>query len=549
MAMNACRAPRSANLLQAGASLTRGAAVLALVVLTDALPVQAQDPAGALLARIETYEVGDARPPVAEGTALRSLTLDEAMAIALEVNLDLQSTRLDALSQELGLTQARGAFTPTFSTTLGYNNQTQQTTSQLDGGATITNKRATLNTALQQALPWYGGRLAANFNNSRLETDNVFATRNPGYTSTVNLSFTQPLLAGLKLDAQRLQVRSAEIQSEVGQLQVEARVRNIRAQVQSAYWGLKASIEQIEIQRRNVAQAQQLLAENQLRERVGRATRFQVIQTEAQLASAEQALLGAEIQWRNQELLLKQLLLRGADDALLDETLYPTDTPELADEEVDLDGAIARALGERTDLRQQREQRRLGELSISLAETNRLPTLDLTAGYSLQGVGGDLFRRDNLGGVPVLVAPGSWGDGLSSIAAFETPTWNVTLNASYPIGSNPNRAALEQARVELRQRDLTLRAQELAVVTQVTGAGLAVRNTYLQYEAARRNAEASELALEAELTRFGVGAATNFEVVTAQNQLTQARLSVLQALIDHLNAITEFERVQQAGNG
>lgn len=326
-------------------------------------------------------------------------------------------------------------------------------------------------------------------------------------------------------------------------------MRNIRAQVQSAYWGLKASIEQIEIQRRNVAQAQQLLAENQLREQVGRATRFQVIQTEAQLASAEQALLGAEIQWRNQELLLKQLLLRGADDALLDETLYPTDTPELADEEVDLDGAIARALGERTDLRQQREQRRLGELGISLAESNRLPTLDLTAGYSLQGVGGDLFRRDNLGGVPVLVAPGSWGDGLSSIAAFETPTWNVTLNASYPIGSNPNRAALEQARVELRQRDLTLRAQELAVVTQVTGAGLAVRNTYLQYEAARRNAEASELALEAELTRFGVGAATNFEVVTAQNQLTQARLSVLQALIDHLNAITEFERVQQAGNG
>lgn len=517
--------------------------LLALVVAT---PLAGQERPN--LDRIDAYEVGEALPPLAEGGTMVDLTLEEAIELALEVNLNLQSTRLNVLLQGLSLDQANAAFAPTVSGNFSYNNQTNQTTTQLEGGSTITNERATLNTSLQQPIPWYGGRVSATFNNSRLVTDNIFATRNPAYTSTVNLSLTQPLLAGFSIDNQRASVQRARIQTEITDLQVEGQELNLAAQVQTLYWGLKTTIEQIEIQRRNVAQAEQLLAENRLRQQAGRATEFQVIQSDAQLASAEQALLNAEIQWRNQELALKQVLLRGGDDPLLVQTINPVSRPSLSDREVDLEAAVDEALAGRTDLRQQREQRRISEINIDVAETNRLPTLDLTAGYALQGVGGDLFERGNLGGEPVLISSGGWSDGLQDIAAFETPTWNLGLQASLPVGANPQQAALEQARVQLRQQDLTLRSQELAVVTQVTGAGLAVRNTYLQYEAAQRNAAASELNLEAELARFDVGASTNFEVVTAQNQLTQARLSVLQALISHLNAITEFQRVRRVGN-
>jgi outer membrane protein TolC len=46
---------------------------------------------------------------------------------------------------------------------------------------------------------------------------------------------------------------------------------------------------------------------------------------------------------------------------------------------------------------------------------------------------------------------------------------------------------------------------------------------------------------------LAVGAATNFEVVQSQNQLTSARLSELQAVINHVNAIAEFDRVQRYG--
>ena len=81
----------------------------------------------------------------------------------------------------------------------------------------------------------------------------------------------------------------------------------------------------------------------------------------------------------------------------------------------------------------------------------------------------------------------------------------------------------------------------------MTNAGYAVRNAYLQFQAARRAREAREQNFQGTLQRFKVGAATNYEVVQAQNQLTSARISELQAVISHVNAIAEFERVQRVG--
>jgi outer membrane protein TolC len=49
------------------------------------------------------------------------------------------------------------------------------------------------------------------------------------------------------------------------------------------------------------------------------------------------------------------------------------------------------------------------------------------------------------------------------------------------------------------------------------------------------------------VTRFTAGVATNFEVVAAQDALTSARLSELRAVINHVNAVAEFERVQSVG--
>ncbi len=528
---------------------TRGLGAL-VVLSTLAVPMSssAQEEAKKPIERLEPYVVGEALPPLEEGQTMVSMTLEDAVSRALEANLNLQSARLNPAIQEYALRAARAAFTPTLSSTFGYNNSVNQSTSQLDGGSRTTTKQHTFNSSLSEQLPWYGARLNANFNNRRTESNNAFSTRNPSYSSSVSLSFTQPLLAGFKMDNQRASLETQEIQTHITDLQVRSQVENVVGQVREAYWGLRAAIEQIEIQQRSLAQARELADQNRVRARLGRGTEYQVVQAEAQVASSEQALLNAQIQWRNQELILKQLLLTGADDTLLTETINPTDQPELADQAVDIQQAIEVALRERTDLQQIKAQQQITDVNLEVSRSNRLPSLNLTASYSLQGVGGNLFERDQLGGDPVLVQRGGYLDGLQSIADFDTPTWGLTLNASYPLGINSDKINLERARLQARQQQLSLKAQELTVVTQVTSAGLSVNNTLLQYQAAQRASDAAQQNVEAELARFEVGAATNYEVVTAQNSLTTSRLSELRALIQHLNAIAQFERIQRVGN-
>jgi outer membrane protein len=491
--------------------------------------------------------VGQAQPPLEPGAMMVSMTLEDAIDRALNSNLDIQTARLNPEIQAYALRTAQAAFTPTLSSSYSYTNSTNQSTSQLDGGARTTSERMSLNTSIAQTLPWYGGRLNANFNNSRNETNNSFTTRNPSFSSSLSLSYTQPLLAGLKTDNQRAALETQQIQTQITDLQVSSQVDNIVNQVRVSYWGLRSAIEQIEIQRRSLDLAEQLLEQNQLQVQLGRMTELQLLQAEAQVASAEQALLNAEIQWRNQEFAFKQLLLGGADDPLLQQTVNPTSQPSLVEQEIDIEAAIDVALRERADIRQQRQQREISELNLEVNRSNRLPDLSLTASYSLQGVGGNLFERDQLGGDPVLVQSGGYWDGIQSIADFDTPTWSVGLSASYPLGTNTNKLNYERAALQVEQADLALRSQELSIVTQVTNAGLAVRNAFLQLEAARRSREAAERSADAELRRFEVGVATNYEVLQAQDALTSARLAELRAIINHVNAIAEFERVQRIG--
>ncbi len=495
----------------------------------------------------EPYQMGQALPPLPTDGSLVEMTLEEAIARALELNLDIQAARLNPEIQENSLFSAQAAFAPTLSFTVGQNNASQQSTSQLDGGLRTSTDRLTFNTSVSKPVPWYGGRLSANFNNSRTETNNSFSTLNPSFRSSLSFSYTQPLLSGFKIDNQRNALRTQEIQLEITDVQLQGQVENLTNQVRSSYWSLRSAIENIEIQRRSLALAQELLAQNQIRVELGTMAELQVVQAESQVASAEQSLLNAEVQWRNTELSFKRLLLGGADDPLLFQTINPISLPEMEEVTVDIQAAIERALLQRTDIRQQRQQREISELNLEVTQDNVKPSLDLSASYSVSGVGGDLYQRDQLGGDPVLIGPGGYQDALQAIADRDTPTWNLSLNFSYPIGNQGAKASLERARLQMRQTELDLKNQELVIVTQVTDAGLNVTDTYLQWQAAQRSREVAERSAEIEQTRFNNGASTNYEVTQAQDDLRAARLSELRAVLNYVNAIAEFERVQKVG--
>lgn len=518
---------------------------LGALVLSMGVPAMAQQgaaPAAATQsAQPDRYVVGQAMPPTQPGTTLISLTLDDAMAMALEKNLDLKAARLSPQAVDYQLQAARAAFSPTVTSNYQYNNASNPNNSTLEPGlTTLTTVRQNYNAAINQPLNWHGAAAGLSFNNNRNASNSTQTVLNPSYGSNLAATFSLPLLAGFKIDATRNTLKTTAIQRQIADVQLLTTIENTKASVRTAYWNLRQAIEQIEIQQRALDLGNRLFQDNKIKVEIGTLAPIDTVQSEAQVATAEQQLLNAEISWRTAELALKRLLVSGPEDALYQSTINPTQQAVVVPQSVNIPGAVQAAIAERTDLVQARKNIEISQLGLELSKNQTKPNLAFNSSYTLAGQGGQRL----LNGVR---QPGGYVDALGQIRGVDNPTWNMNFAFTMPIGMQAAKANYARALIQFDQSQATLKAQELTVSSDVTNAGLAVENTYKQYIAAQKAREASDRNAEAEQTRFDVGMSTNYNVVQAQNNLTTARLSELQAVIRYLNAVSEFDRIQRVG--
>lgn len=532
---------RALNVTLLFAVLVPGASIVAAQQTTPPQAATAS-PAPLQAQTADRYVVGQARPPVVEGSKLMELTLEQAYAIALERNLELKSARMNPQSVDYQLQSARATFLPQFTGSYSYSDSQQPSNNTLEGVANITNIGQNFNSGMSQTLPWFGANMSASFNNSRSSTNNVTARTNPNYSSTLALNYSMPLLANFKIDNNRNQLRTLQITRQIEDIRLLNSIENTKANVRQAYWNLRSAIEQIEITRRALEIAKKSLDDSLLKVEIGTMAPIDTTQFDVALAQAEQSYLAAQIGWRTAELNFKRLLVSGTDDELYLMTINPTDKPALSVQSVDIQGAVTKALGERTDLIIARRNIDVSRLNLEVSRGQLKPNLTFNAGYRASGQGGP----ERVSGV---IIPGGYLDALRSVYGFELPTWNIGFNFSYPLGMRNAKANYARQLLSIDQSLANIKAQELTISTQVINAGLNVENTYKLYQASVKSREAAERNAEAAQVRFDNGMLTNFEVVTIQNQLTSARLTELGRLIAYMNAVAEFDRVQRVGSG
>jgi outer membrane protein TolC len=281
---------------------------------------------------------------------------------------------------------------------------------------------------------------------------------------------------------------------------------------------------------------------------VGTMAQIDVITAESQQANAELNLVNAESTWRTAELALKRLIAGGTEDDIYKATINPTELPSVAPPQVDVAAAVTGALATRTDLQQAKKNLDSSLINIELLKNQVLPTLNLSGGYSVQGSGGNLYTPLDpkvLNSPLVLKTEAGYLTAITG--AFDQPTWNLQLQANYPLGQTAARANLARTRLTFEQSQTSLKATELSITSEVTNAGLQVQNTYKALLAAQKARELAERQADAEQTKFDVGMSTNFTVVQQQQAMTAARTAELRAILNYLKALIEFERVQSVG--
>ena len=478
------------------------------------------------------------------------LTLDDAIQRALERNLDIEVERINPQVFDITLAQQEAFYRPTLSFDYDTSSVTTPSSTQLDGGIFTVTDQFNVNTAINQPVKWGGGNLNVNFDNNRRESTSFFSSFNPSFRSIFAVQYTQPLLQGFTTDNQRQQIEVTKINRDISDVTLSERITNTVADVRNAYWELLYAVASVAVQQQALELAEQLVSDNQARVEIGTLAPIDIVEAQSQAATVRQQLAAAQQVLRSNELSLKRLIVSGTQDELWTVELNPVDQPQLSQPPIDIEAAIRNALAQRTDVTRAERQQDINELNVGSLKNTTLPALDVVGRYQLQGQGGNLLiRGGQLGGPVEVIIPGGYSDALDQIGRANFPLWSVGLQLSYPLGTSSDQAALERARLQVRQTEVQLRQLELNVATEVTNAALQITSIQERIDAATAARELTDQQLAAEESRFEVGLATNFFVVQAQRDLAAAQETELRAILDYQLALIEFERVQRTSLG
>jgi outer membrane protein len=507
---------------------------------------QAADPSSRLQTPATVQPAMDNRPVVA-------LTLEDAVKFALDRNLDIAVQRLNPEINDIAYASIKSVYHPSLTSLISTQSTTNASTSTIAGGAAgapIIVGQTNYNGGIAQSIPWGGGNFNVQLNNARNTTTSLNTLFNPTYQPFWSGQYVQPLFRNFRIDATRRSLQVTKINRDVSDLQLRATITNTLSNVRNAYWDYVYAVQAVEVAQKSLDLASNLVRDNQTRVEVGTMAPIDVVQAQSEQATRRQALVSAQATKRTTELALKRLIVAGTQDPNWNAQIDPTDRPDFRAEPIDIESAVRRALSERTDLEIAKKNIAANDVTLKYLVDQMKPQADLTTTYGLSGLGGSQYTYDasaagQVNRIPTGVIPGGYSDALNTLFHSQYPRWTVALNLSYPLGVSSQEASVARARVQLNQVQAQTKQIELQVATDVTNAALTAQSAVESVQAAQAARELAQKKLEAEQSKFEVGMSTNYFVVQAQRDLSDAANTELRQILNYRKSLVELERLQQ----
>jgi outer membrane protein TolC len=505
-------------------------------------------PATASLILLALFATQSSAQTTAGAAASLRLTVEEAVRMAGDNNVDLKADRLDPQIGDMRVAAAAAIFKPVFSTSLQRNDQLQPPASFLIPLATETNL-VTSNVGINQRLPWLGTSYSMSWNTSHTNSNSFLTSYNPLLQSGLSLNVSQPLFRDLFTDSARVQLAVNQTNRSIAGIRVRESEVHTQANVKTAYWNLVAARANVEAKQSALKLAEELVRVNKAKVDVGQSPPIDLVSAQAEVASNQEQLIVAETAVKQAEDRLRLLIFDATDRNTWNVKIEPIDSPPVAMVPIDVDAAVTNALRDRTDLTRARKDIENAQLNQKLANNQKLPDIRLNASYQASGLGGTEVLR--AGGFPgTIIGPGSitsFGSVLNQLVASNYPTWAVGVSISYPIGQSTEEATYARTKLETAQSEERLKSSEARVIQQVRDAAWTVEMNGKRIETTRAARALAEERVNAEQKRFEVGMSTSFLVIQAQRDLAQAKTNELSSVLDYDLALVNFETVQQAG--
>ena len=490
------------------------------------------------------------------------LSLSDAIALALENNLDVEIERYEFSLAEADLLRAQAgagingiptgvlpgiptgagfgllgstgtgigsagaasplepglSYDPFLSGSLNFGHTTiPQANTVISGTNALVTANKTANFGLTQAFAT-GGSVALTYNNITQEQNSFRSTVNPFTNSTLDLTVTQPLLQGFGLALNNRNIRVARNNVKAADYVFRQQLINSVANVVQLYWSLVAANSTVNVNQQAVAVAQKLYDDNKKQVDIGTLAPIEVVRAEAQLATAQQALVAAQSAVLQLEAVLKSALSRNglASLPILEAHVIPTDPIRIPETEAiqPVQDLVSRALDNRPDIAQSRIQLDNAGIILTGTRNSLLPTLNLVGDMrsgalaGLQNTVQGVNATTGLLSAPPIADPffvGGYGSILAQLFGRNFPTYSIGLNLTIPLRNRAAQANMATASVNLRQNQLFLQRQINQIRVDVQNAITAVNQARTQYEAAVKGRVLQEQTLDADQKKLALG--------------------------------------------
>jgi len=389
-----------------------------------------------------------------------------------------------------------------------------------------------------------GTQLMLDFNNSRATNNALFSTLVPEIRSDFRFTFRQHLLSGFGLGPNLRFVHIAKNNREISDVAFRNQVVATVVQIENIYWDLVSAFETVRVNEQSVALAEKTVSDDRAQVKIGNLAPIEVTRAESELAQRREDLLIAQTQLQLQQLLMKNAITRNLSDRVLASApVIPTNLVALPAQEpvVPVEDLIQDALVHRPELVQTRIDLTNRDISRKGARNALLPTVDFVAWYGGSGLAG-VQNPLNTEVPPLSIPTTGFTNAFTQLMHTDFPDYAVGLSVNLPIRNRGAQA--DQVRSELEYRQAQMRSLQLQnqVGIEVRNAQFAVEQNRARVDTARQARDLASQTFDIERKRFALGASTSNDVLHRQRDLAQAESTLVNAMSAYAKSRVELDR-------
>jgi outer membrane protein TolC len=409
----------------------------------------------------------------------------------------------------------------------------------------LVNTLHTYDNAVQEGLIT-GGYVQATFNETYVKQNAPTDILNPSVSPVGQIYIRHNFLQGFGEAVNSRYIRVAEKNVGLARETFRSQLLNLVATVLNLYWDLAGDIEDLKARQQTLDLAQKFYQDTKREIELSATARVESYRAEAELNTRQRELAISQAAVHQQETLLKSALSRnGLEDPLIDAAeVIPLDHIEVPGQEElpPLRELVARALAKRPDVAMSKISDETSEISALGTANGVLPTLGARAATSAQGLAGTPTPQPP-GQAASPYFAGGFGNAVAQVFRRDFPSeWA----AVYFVGTFKNRQAqgdygIDQ--LQLRQGDLIERRSMNQIVVDVSNYVIALRQARARYATAVATRALQEELLEKEQRKFSLGASTRNDVIVVQRSLAAARVEEVVALTAYSHARVSLDQV------